>query len=104
MVTEPCFNSVHTSHVLLFKTIWTLTPRLLCPWDFFNKNTRVGCYFIIKGPHDLGSTPTLVSCIPQYIHIFLPFFHYQKSHRPTVKINNTVDLFQEQILFSSGLI
>ena len=36
--------------------------RLLCPWDFPGKNTRVGCYFLLQGifptqalnPHLLG--------------------------------------------------
>ena len=26
-----------------------LPPRLLCPWDFPGKNTRVGCHFLLQG-------------------------------------------------------
>ena len=30
----------------LFAIPWTIKPtRLLCPWDFPGKNTRVGCHF-----------------------------------------------------------
>ena len=37
------------SHVWLFVTPWTITTRLLCPWDFPGKNTRVGCGFLLQG-------------------------------------------------------
>ena len=33
------------SHISLFATAWTTTARLLCPWDFQGKSTRVGCHF-----------------------------------------------------------
>ena len=26
-----------------------LPARLLCPWDFAGKNTRVGCHFLLQG-------------------------------------------------------
>ena len=25
------------------------SSRLLCPWDFLGKNTRVGCHFLLQG-------------------------------------------------------
>ena len=28
---------------------WTVTTRLLCPWDSPGKNTRVGCHFFLQG-------------------------------------------------------
>ena len=28
-------------------TPWTESTRLLCPWDFPDKNTRVACYFLL---------------------------------------------------------
>ena len=45
---------------------WTAATRLLCPWDFPGKNTRMGCHFLLQGiiptqglnPHFLQ-----VSCI-----------------------------------------
>ena len=28
---------------------WTLAARLLCPWDFPDKNSGVGCHFFLQG-------------------------------------------------------
>ena len=36
------------------------TARLLCPWDFSGKNTRVGCHFILQG---IFPTQGLNSCL-----------------------------------------
>ena len=37
------------SHVWLWPC--GLEPtRLLCPWDFLDQNTRVGCHFPLQGP------------------------------------------------------
>ena len=47
------------SHVHIFVTLWTVAWRLLCPWNFSGKNTRVGCHF--PSPGDLpnpGIQPT----------------------------------------------
>ena len=30
-------------------THWTITARLLCPWDFPGKHTGVGCHFFLQG-------------------------------------------------------
>ena len=30
-------------------TPWTQPTRLLCPWDFLGKNTRMGCHFLLQG-------------------------------------------------------
>jgi len=30
-------------------TPWTIATRLLCPWDFPDKNTGVGCYALLQG-------------------------------------------------------
>ena len=33
-----------------FETSWTgASSRLLCPWDFPGKKTRVGCHFLLQG-------------------------------------------------------
>ena len=37
------------SRVQLFATPWTVTTRLLCPWDFPGKNTGVDCHFLLQG-------------------------------------------------------
>ena len=37
------------SHVRLFVTPWTVTPRLLGPWDFPGMNTGVGCIYFSMG-------------------------------------------------------
>ena len=37
------------SCVWLFATPWTVTPRLLCPWNSPGKNTGVGCHFLLQG-------------------------------------------------------
>ena len=37
------------SHVWLFVILWTVTCRLLCPWDFPGKDTGVGCRFLLQG-------------------------------------------------------
>ena len=36
------------SQSCLFATLWTVVARLLCPWNFPGKNTRVGCHFLLS--------------------------------------------------------
>ena len=42
-----------------FANPWTV--RLLCPWDFPDKNTRVGCHYLLQGifPTQGFNTPLL---------------------------------------------
>ena len=45
-----------------FATPWTVAARVLRPWDFPGKNSRVGCHFLLQGssqPRDW----THISCI-----------------------------------------
>ena len=57
-----CMNTQPLSCVWLFVTPWMQPARLLCPWDFPSKNTRVGCHALLQGifptqglnPHLLG--------------------------------------------------
>ena len=35
-------------HVQLFVTPWTVTARLLSPWDFPGKNSGVVCHFFLQ--------------------------------------------------------
>ena len=49
--------------VQLFETPWTVTARLLCPWGFPGKNTRVGCRFLLQGIFPpQGLNPRLLCC------------------------------------------
>ena len=42
-------------------TPWTVDSRLLCPWDFPGKNTRVGFHFFLQGIFlTQGSKPHLL--------------------------------------------
>ena len=34
---------------LLTKSLLNLLTRHLCPWDFPDKNTGVGCHFLLQG-------------------------------------------------------
>ena len=36
-------------YVQFLATLWTVAARLLCPWDFPGKNTRVGYHFLLQG-------------------------------------------------------
>ena len=41
----------------------TVAHRLLCPWDFPGKNTRVGCHFLLQGIFfTQRSNPGLLHC------------------------------------------
>ena len=47
-------NSHHTTcmHAVMSNSLWPyrLQPtRLLCPWNSSDKNTRVGCYYLLQG-------------------------------------------------------
>ena len=47
-------------------------PRLLCPWNFQDKNTGVGCHFLLQGIFPIqGSNPC-----------FLCFRHWQADSLP----------------------
>ena len=37
------------SRVGLFATLWTVSTRPLCPWNFPGNNTRVGSHFLLQG-------------------------------------------------------
>ena len=47
---EPCSCSVAQSCPTLCDPVdWTWSSRLLRPWNFPDKNTRVGCHFLLQG-------------------------------------------------------
>ena len=88
------------SHVWLFETPWTVAcTRLLHPWDFPGKSTRVGCHFLLQGIFlTQGSNPGLLHCrqtlyplshqgsqsIVQMVPLFLLFC---SSHCPSINVN-----------------
>ena len=41
---------VAESYLALSVTPWTVSLRLLCPWDFPGKNTGVGFHFLLRDP------------------------------------------------------
>ena len=43
-----CVSGV-LSRVWLFATLWTVARQLLRPWNFPDKNPRVGCRFLLQG-------------------------------------------------------
>ena len=64
---------------------WTVTTRLLCPWDSPGKNTGVGCHFFLQGIFPtLELNPGLLRC-RQMI--------YQLSYEVTPKSNGIFQQF-----------
>ena len=59
---------VHTENCtsILVYSVIQLCPiltRLLCPWDFLGKNSRVGCHFLLQEIFlTQGSNPRLLHC------------------------------------------
>ena len=58
LVCSSWFGMVYTVDVLLcaqllnsvhFETPWPVAHQALCPWDFSDKNTGVGCLFLLQG-------------------------------------------------------
>ena len=51
------------SRVGLFVTLGMVGPRLLCPWNFLDKKTGVGCHSLFQGILlTQGSNPGLLHC------------------------------------------
>ena len=46
---QKCLLFQQLSRVQLFATPWTVATRLLCPQDSSDKNTGVGCHFLLQG-------------------------------------------------------
>ena len=54
---------VHVQLCLTLRFYGLYTARLLCPWDFPGKKTRVGCHFLLQGIFPTqGSNPGLPHC------------------------------------------
>ena len=50
------------SHVWLFVIPWTVSHKLLCPWDFPGKNTGVDCHFLLHLRHWLCLNDVRIIC------------------------------------------
>ena len=56
-----CVSHSVMSYSLQSHELWS--TRLLCPWDFPGKSTRVGCHFLLQGIFlTQGSNPSLLHC------------------------------------------
>ena len=83
----------HFSHILVF--LWTVAPRLLCPWDSLGNNTGVGCFCLLQGnlPNQ-GIEPTSLTSPALASGFFLPL-------APPGKPLNIID--QVQVCFDHHL-
>ena len=80
--------------VQFFVTPWTVAARLLYPWDFTDKNTGVGCRFLLQGIFmTQGSNPCLLHCQADS----LPLSH-QKQYR-SINYTNKHDTFNKMLNF-----
>ena len=46
-------------------TLWTRSPRLLCPWDSPGRNTRAGSHFLLQG---IFPTQGWNPCLLRFLH------------------------------------
>ena len=67
-----------TSVVSDFATPWT-APRLLCPWDFPGKITRVGCHFLLQGIFPTQESSPRFLCLP---HCRWILYHWATRETP----------------------
>ena len=63
--------------------------RLLCSWDSPGKNTRVGCYALLKGI----SWPRVQTCV-SYVYL-----HWQAGSLPLVLPGKPISIYKMYILF-----
>ena len=58
------------SRARLFATPWIVCTKLLRPWDFQGKSTRVGCHFLLQGIFPTqGLNPGLSHCRQTLYHL-----------------------------------
>ena len=78
-----CVCALLPSRVPLFDTLWTVTIRLLCPWDFPSKNTCsvVISYFRISSWTRNWTSISCIFCIGGWI-----FYHHATWEAPLVII------------------
>ena len=91
---EPFKHSTcpYLSQVQLFVTSWTIQgASFLCPWNFPNKNSGVGCHFLLQGIFQThASNPDL-----------LQFLHWQVDSLPLRHLGSPiVTTLQSNCLFT----
>ena len=74
----------HFSRVRLFATLWTVTARLLCPWDSPGKNTGVGCHTLLQG---IFPTQGSNLCLLHLVHWQAGFLPLAPPGKPVVVSN-----------------
>ena len=53
--------------------------RLLCPWDFSSKNTRVGCHFVLQGIFPTQASNSHFLCLLQECRFFTTGAPWEKG-------------------------
>ena len=71
---------VHTENCtsILVYSVIQLCPiltRLLCPWDFLGKNSRVGCHFLLQEIFLTQGSNLNLLCLRHWQADFLPLCH-----------------------------
>ena len=69
------------SCVWLSVTVWTVAPRLLCPWDFPGKSTGVDCHFLLQGIFPIQGLNL------SHLHWQADSLPLSHQHNPTTFIN-----------------
>ena len=69
--------------------------RLLCPWDFLGKNTRVGCHFLLQ-----GIFPNQASNL-RLLHCRQILYHLSHQGRSSLSSRRKSNSMEERIFFSS---
>ena len=83
-----------TKLCLTLMTPWTVSARLLCPWDSPGKNTGVGCHFLLQGIFPTQeSNPGLLHC-----RQILYQLSYEGSPNPNPNPTLLVPNLKEQFL------
>ena len=87
---KKCDMLIHTTcmlnHVWLFATPQTSPPRLLCLWDSPDKNTGVGCHFLLQGAFLTQASNLPLLCLLHFRQILY--------HWATRKIHTRIAVFQ----------
>ena len=75
------FVHVHCSDVSNCLHLDELQPaRLLCPWDFPDKNTGVSCHFLLQGTFLTQGSNLRLLCLLQWQADSLPLNHQGSSY------------------------
>ena len=76
--------------------------RLLCPWDFPGKNTRVGCQFLLQGSF-WRRDRTRVSCVGRWILYHRPTWEAQLAIRE-MQIETTMRYYWHRLAIMTKIL